>query len=88
MVKKTITTPIVLLKVKGNFKEKASLLNITAITSYESHIDQTFIVAKVEDEEGVDSKVSEIYRDMLGIKENDFVSVQYSKAGIDFIFHS
>lgn len=87
MVKKTITTPIVLLKLKGNFKEKASMLNTTAICSYEKHIDQTFIVVKVEDseEEGIDLKVSEELKSALGLVENDFVSRQYSKNGIDFI---
>lgn len=82
MVKKTITTPIVLLKVKGNFKEKASMLNTTAICSYEKHIDQTFIVVKVEDESSSEKAVS-IYKDMLGF--TDVVEEVFSKNGIDFI---
>lgn len=81
MVKKTITTPIVLLKVKGNFKEKASMLNTTAICSYEKHIDQTFIVVNSE-EDNLDSVVS-TYKDMLGF--TDVVDKVFSKNGIDFI---
>ena len=84
MVKKTITTPIFLLKVKGNFKEKASLLNITTITSYEPHIDQTFIVVKT-DEDGSVENVVETYKDMVGFKQEDIVESVFSKNGIDFI---
>lgn len=84
-MKKTITTPIALLKVRGNHKEAAAQLNTTAICAYEPHIDTTYIVVKVEKGEGMDLKASELYRKALDLVENDFISRQYSESGIDFI---
>jgi len=85
MKKITIETPIVLMKIKGNHKKIASMLKTTEIATYEEHIDQTFIVVKVEDIDGIDLKVSEDYKEVLGLTEDDFVSRQFSKNGIDFI---
>ena len=79
MKKITIETPIALLKVKGNFKEKASEIPTTAISTYEEKLNQTFIVVNVPNEEGIDLKVSEDYKKELDLNENDFISRLFSK---------
>jgi len=84
MRKITIETPVVLMKIKGNHKKIASMLKTTEIVTYEKQLDQTFIVVKTENIDGIDLKVAEDYKEVLGLTESDFVSRQFSKNGIDF----
>lgn len=85
-MKRTITTPIVLLKIQGNHKNKASAIGITAIASWEPNINTTYVVVNVQhDSLGNPADfVKPFYAEGLGIDENN-IEAQYSESGIDFI---
>jgi len=88
-MKRTITTPIFLLKISGNHKEAAASSKFTTIASYEPHINQTYIVVDVSGEYTGEAPLKDSvlhhYSGTLGVDEEDFLSAQYSESGIDFI---
>lgn len=79
-----ITTPVVLLKIKGNLKERASSSEFVEVATYENEINQTFIVSKVE--EGVNLvDYRKRFLEELGISHNKLISLTYGEKGINFL---
>lgn len=86
----TIEKPIYFIKVEGDIKVLASALPYVIISSYESHINKTYVVADAS--EGDHSKeihkiFSELHSDLNKHKKTykkDQVEITYSKEGINF----
>lgn len=85
MKKTVIETPIVLLTVTGNVREDAKKLGFVEISSYEKHVDKTYIVVRVLKGEGQEKSVVESVAARLSIPESRFIDSKYSESGIDFI---